>query len=152
MGEDKKEKKPLVRAFSAGGVVYRKTTKGREWLLIKPTGTKQWRFPKGTIDKGETSKEAAEREVFEETGVKVEIEEKIGSEQYFFQLKRERIFKIVTFFLMKQVGGKVFVEDKWAHEVEEVCWFDEENALMSLSFKGERDILKKAINKLVNNK
>lgn len=144
MEKGEKNKKRMVRAFSAGGVVYRKKGGKTEWLLIKPRGSNHWRLPKGTIDKGEKSSETAAREVEEETGVKARILEKLGSEKYFFQLDGEKIFKIVTFFLMEYEDGKAGTLDRFAHEVEKVEWVETEEALEKLTFKGEKEVLRRA--------
>lgn len=78
----------LKREFSAGGVVYRKDQDQIKWLVIKPAGSEKWRLPKGLIDKGEISVEAAKREVVEEAGVEAEVLEKIGEEKYFYVLDK----------------------------------------------------------------
>jgi len=54
--------------ISAGGVVVRK--KKGEWqvLLIRDMND-TWTFPKGKIEKGETRKSAATREIKEEVGL-----------------------------------------------------------------------------------
>jgi len=131
------KKQGTVREFSAGGVVF----KNGKWLIIKPTGTKRWQFPKGKIDKNESSKDTALREVEEEGGVKIEIIEKIGDSQYFFVLKGKKIFKTVTFYLMKYLGDTKKGHD-W--EVEEVIFVSYKEALEKLSFKDDKGILKKA--------
>ncbi|TSC78157.1 MAG: ADP-ribose pyrophosphatase [Parcubacteria group bacterium Gr01-1014_33] len=68
---------PIER--SAGAVIFRETKKGREYLLLqhtdeadKKTGKSKlghWDFPKGHIEKGETTEKTVRREVKEETGV-----------------------------------------------------------------------------------
>ncbi len=135
------KKQGTVREFSAGGVVF----KNGEWLIIRPTGTKRWQFPKGKTDKNESSKDTALREVEEEGGVKVEIIEKIGNSQYFFVLKGKKIFKTVTFYLMKYFGDTKKGHD-W--EVEEAVFVSYKEALEKLSFKNDKEILKKAKNAL----
>lgn len=131
------KKQGTVREFSAGGVV----SKNGKWLIIRPAGTKRWQFPKGKIDKDESSKGTALREVEEEGGVKVEIIEKIGDSQYFFVLKGKKIFKTVTFYLMEHLGDTKKGHD-W--EVEEAIFVPYKEAFERLSFKEDKEILKKA--------
>ena len=134
-------KQSLNRQFSAGGVVYRDDQPSREWLLIRPTGKQSWRLTKGHIDPGESSLQAAEREVEEEGGVEVEVLGKIGQDNYFFILSKERIYKIVTYFLMRYLQ-KAKGPISW--ETEEIAWIPFGEALERLTFKGEKEILQKA--------
>ena len=60
----KKNKNKVKREFSAGGIVFRKEPEGTLWLVIKPTGDKRWRFPKGKIE-GKIEESYIEREEFE---------------------------------------------------------------------------------------
>lgn len=131
------KKQRTVREFSAGGVVF----KDGKWLIIRPAGTKRWQLTKGSIDKKETTRQTALREVKEEGGVKAEIIEKIGQTQYFFVLKGEKIFKTVTFYLMRYLGDTRKGHD-W--EVEEAIFVPYKEALEKLSFKDDKEILKKA--------
>ncbi len=65
---------------SAGTLLYRKTNKGYEVLIVHPSGNYNknaaWSIPKGKLDGKETSEEAARRETWEETGV---IPDKLNS-------------------------------------------------------------------------
>jgi len=89
------------REFSAGGIVFKKEKAKLKFLIIKPTKTQRWQFPKGLVEKNETQKNAAVREVEEEGGIKVKISEKLGSSNYFYIFQGRRIFKTVTYFLME---------------------------------------------------
>ncbi|MDO8551419.1 MAG: NUDIX domain-containing protein [bacterium] len=134
------ERTKIKREFSAGGVVYKRNGSETLWLVIKPSGSDKWRFPKGWIREGESSKEAAKREVTEEAGIEAEVLEKIGTEQYFFVLKGERIFKIVAFFLMEY---REEAKTPVCWETEKVDWLTFEEARERLSFKKEREMLEK---------
>lgn len=140
--------KPVTRAYSAGGAVYKRENGKIYWLLIKPRGKDRWQLPKGTIDKGESSKEAALREVHEETGVWAEIIEKIADAKFFFVFQTEKIFKTVTFFLMKYVSGKPSVVPEFEKEIEDVKWMETKEALDSITFKDEREIIQKGFESL----
>ena len=138
-----KEKiKKFERQFSAGGAVY-KTSKDKKikWLLIKPAGTERWQLPKGKIDKGENSPQAALREVKEEGGVETKIIKKIGSSSYFYVFENTKCFKTVTYFLME-----ITKKTKEGHdeEIDEVKYEEFEKAHELLSFKDDKGILKKA--------
>lgn len=140
MGKNSPDSK-LLRAFSAGGAVWRKE-KGKDYfLLVKPDGTDRWQLPKGTVDEGESSQETAIREVGEEGGVDAKILEKLGKSQYFFVLKGQKIFKTVTYFLMEYLGDTKEGHD---HEVDEAKFFPFNEAFEKLTFEDDKDILKKA--------
>lgn len=128
----------MKREFSAGGIVF----KGNKVLLTKHSQNKHWSFPKGWIEQGQTSKEAALREVKEEGGVEAEIVDKIGDSKYIYTLNGEKIFKVVVYFLMKYKSGNPKDHD-W--EMEEAGWFSSDEALKTLSFSRDKELLKKAI-------
>lgn len=151
-----KKKKPVKREFSAGGAVFRRVPRVAqvsrvprgldvEWLLIKPRGSKKWRLPKGSIEKGESPESAALREVWEETGIRAQIIERLDTIQYFYILKGSRFFKRVTFFLMESLGGDPRIDKRWTHEVDEAAWFPSEEAVARLAFKSEKEIVRKGI-------
>lgn len=128
----------MKREFSAGGIVF--NDKG-EVLLTKHSQNHYWGFPKGWIEEGQTSKEAALREVKEEGGVEAEILDKVGDSEYVYTLNGEKIFKVVVYFLMKYKKGDPKDHD-W--EMEDANWFSPEEALKTLSFSHDKVLLKKA--------
>ncbi|OGE36903.1 hypothetical protein A3B45_02840 [Candidatus Daviesbacteria bacterium RIFCSPLOWO2_01_FULL_39_12] len=128
----------MQREFSAGGIVL----KNGKVLLTKHSQNHHWSFPKGLIDPGQTPPEAAVREVREEGGVEAEILDKVGYNKYVYTLNGEKIFKVVTYFLMKYVSGDPKDHD-W--EVEEAGWYTPEDALKQLTFSQDKALLKKAL-------
>ncbi len=133
------------REISAGGVVFKKEDSRVLWLVSQPKreGKKpHWRLPKGIIEKNESSQEAALREVEEETGVKAEIGEKVGETTYFYTLKREKIFKIIIFYLMAFLEENGQGVDKI--EIEKIEWLPYQEAYTRLTFVAEKRILEKA--------
>jgi len=137
----KNKKSKVKREFSAGGVVFRREPEGILWLVVKPKGSEQWRFPKGRIEKSESSVQASLREVKEEGGVEARILDKIGNIKYFFVQDGQKIFKTVTFYLMEYIqeaqGGLCW-------ETEEIAWLPLKEAKERLAFKSEKEILEKA--------
>ena len=139
----------MKREFSAGGIVLRqaqdKFLKNKwEVLLTQNSSNKYWGFPKGTPSQWESMKEVAVREVREEGGVEAEIIEKVGDSKYFYTHpeNKEKIFKMVTVYLMKYLSGDPKDHD-W--EVSEADWFSPEEALKILSFSPDKILLKKAL-------
>ena len=115
-----KAKGPVEHPVSAGGVVYRHSDQGVEVALCGQNQPLSWRLPKGTPDTGESLEETAQREAEEETGLKVNIETRLGQVSYWFVQKGVRHHKTVHFYLMSVVGGDVSQHDP---EFDEVRWF-----------------------------
>ncbi len=129
----------MTRQFSAGGIVFNDQGKV---LLTQNSSNKHWGFPKGLIDPGQTSKEAAIREVKEEGGVEAEIIEKVGDSKFIYTWEGEKIFKVVTLYLMKYLSGDPANHD---FEVSEAAWYTPDDALNILSFSSDKQLLKKAL-------
>lgn len=132
---------PVEYPVSAGGVVYRWKDGRLEVVLCGQHSPPSWRLPKGTPNLGEGLEETARREVEEETGLKVQIEGKIGQISYWFSQKGIRYHKTVHFFLMSAIGGDTSRHDP---EFDEVAWFPIEEACARLTFKNEVEIVQKA--------
>lgn len=129
---------------SAGGVVVRGADARAEVVLASrrtQRGGIAWGLPKGLIEPGEAPQDAAAREVQEETGLVAEILSSLGDIRYWYVWGGKRIHKRVTFFLMEAVGGDT---DQHDHEMEEVRWFSFPEAVRKASYRGERDVLRKA--------
>ncbi len=141
-----------TREFSAGGVVVRPVPEGsgkHELAVIRPRGKKVMALPKGHIDEGETPAQAAQREVREETGLETELLLKLGDVKYAYKWQGKTIFKVVSFFLFKQVGGQIDqLEEKMRVEVDEARWVPLDEAVRQLSYGGEREMAKKALAQL----
>jgi 8-oxo-dGTP pyrophosphatase MutT (NUDIX family) len=135
------------REFSAGGVCVNERD---EVVVIVPTrraadGTKVLALPKGHPDAGESAERAALREVREETGVEAEVVAHLGDVRYWYQRDGRRVAKVVAFFLLRYVDGRV---DDHDGEVEEARWMALEEAARALTHKGERDMVERALHRL----
>lgn len=125
----------MKKVFSAGGIVVR----DGQVLVTQHSGHKGWDFPKGHIEEGESAEQAAIREVEEETGVKAEIIEKVGQTEYFYSEDGEKMFKTVTFFLMRYVGEG---EATTAWETSDMAWLSPEEVEEKLTFKDTKEMWK----------
>ena len=138
----------MKREFSAGGVLVRKL-KG-DWMLaaIRPAGKDPgvWALPKGNIGRGEDPRQTALREVHEETGATGRLVEKLGDVRYVYTWGGERIFKVVSFFLLRYSSGRLGdLPPETAHEVAEARWLPLAEAPTLLAYGGERDMAKRAL-------
>jgi 8-oxo-dGTP pyrophosphatase MutT (NUDIX family) len=152
---------PMVREFSAGGVVVRRN-RGRWYLAaIEPQGRAAagkkpvFALPKGLVDPGETAQQTAIREVREETGVEAEPVSKLGDIKYVYTRTwagGERVFKVVSFYLLRYRSGKLGeIAPEMKVEVERVVWVPLEEAPQKLAYKGEREMATKALEYIAAN-
>jgi 8-oxo-dGTP pyrophosphatase MutT (NUDIX family) len=122
---------------------------------IRPGGKERiWALPKGRIDAGESAAETAVREVREETGVEGRLVEKLGDVRYVYTAswkgaEGERIFKVVSFFLLRAGRGRIgAIDEAMRIEVAEARWLPLEEAPRLLSYGGERRMAAKAWEKI----
>jgi len=149
----------MQREFSAGGVLVRRL--GGRWMVaaIRPAGKPAglWALPKGRIDEGESGEATDLREVAEETGAHGRSLGKLGDVKYVYTwppkpAEGERIFKVVSFFLVRYQGGRLGdVPEAFRHEVAEVKWLPLADAPRLLAYGGEKEMAKKALGFLENN-
>jgi 8-oxo-dGTP pyrophosphatase MutT (NUDIX family) len=120
---------------------------------IRPGGRRAgtWALPKGLIGPGESLQTTALREVAEETGVEARLLEKLGDVRYVYTWEGERVFKVVSFFLLRYRSGRLGdIPAEHAHEVAEAKWLPLHEAPALLSYKGEREMATKALDRLVS--
>ncbi|MBR0883248.1 8-oxo-dGTP diphosphatase [Bradyrhizobium japonicum] len=119
--------------MAAGGIVLRR---GAPPLVavVRQRKRNEWVLPKGKLDDGETPKEAAHREVLEETGHDVAIHEFLGTLVY----QSGGRSKVVHFWRMEAEGGPV---RKLMNDIKAVDWLTLEDALARLSREYERAFL-----------
>jgi len=113
--------------------------------LIQPRDRKAWSLPKGLIEPGEAPETAAQRETREETGLSGTMIRKIDTIKYSYMAKWEkpptRIFKIVTFYLLRYTEGETSQHDR---EVDRVEWFPIDKAISNASYPQEKTVIRKA--------
>lgn len=137
----------MTREFSAGGVLVRRM-RGRWWLAaIRPQGRPEgvWALPKGLVDPGETGARTAVREVAEETGLAGRLDVKLGDVRYVYTRRGERVYKVVSFFLLRYGGGRIGeLPPGMELEVAETRWLPLEEAPRLLAYDGERQMAEEA--------
>jgi 8-oxo-dGTP pyrophosphatase MutT (NUDIX family) len=152
----------MAREFSAGGVVLHWQNSRWGVAVIEPrreaAGDKNHHskrkvhpvlaLPKGLVDPGETAEQTAIREVREETGVEATLVTKLADIKYFYVRTwgdKQRVFKIVSFFLLRYRSGKIGeISEEMLIEVQRALWLPLEEAAAQLTYKGEREMVKKA--------
>ncbi len=125
-----------VRA--AGGVVVRDTSDGPEIVAVHRPKYDDWSLPKGKLDSGESWKEAALREVAEETGLECELGAELSSATYEDRKGRP---KRVRYWLMSPRGGEFSAND----EVDEIRWLSPDQAESLLDHEHDRNLVREAL-------
>ena len=123
----------------AGGVVVRYEAGAPIFLLVRSSDGKNWLFPKGHVEVGETADQAAVREVREETGVEATVRAPLGHLQ--FHLDDKLID--VMFYLLEFVRSSVPLEERevrWCSypEARDLLSFDETKHIADRAFEAVR--------------
>jgi 8-oxo-dGTP pyrophosphatase MutT (NUDIX family) len=119
---------------AAGGLVWRQGPGGRELALIHRRRYQDWSLPKGKLKNGESWKQAALREVQEETGCKALLGDFAGQIDYEVRGTPKR----VLFWHMQVVDECQFSPNE---EVDAIEWLPPDLALSWLNYAGERTLL-----------
>ena len=117
LDNDIKELKKMFKIIKAGGGVVNNNKK--EILFIYRM--KKWDLPKGKLDKGETIKQCAKREVEEETKVKVSCGKKILSTWHTYTKNKKFILKKTTWYMMESIDDSKMKPQK-KEKIEKVEW------------------------------
>jgi 8-oxo-dGTP pyrophosphatase MutT (NUDIX family) len=151
----------MVREISSGGVVIRYSAQGWVVAVIEPqrepapdTSAKKssqkvvLALPKGLVDPGEKAEQTALREVLEETGIIATPIAKLTDIKYVYVRSwgdGERVFKIVSFYLLKYKSGKIGeISPEMQIEVKRALWIPLEEATTKLAYRGEREVVSRA--------
>lgn len=125
---------------AAGGVVLRRADGDRRTRVAVVHRPKymDWSLPKGKLEKGEEWREAALREVEEETGFGCEALQELPSVSY---RDRKQRTKLVRYWLMEPRGGRFEPHG----EVDELRWLTPREAGRLLSYDHDRKLVRKAV-------
>ena len=126
---------------SSGGAVLSLRNGTPHVALIATRNKTRWGLPKGAVAEGETSEQAALREVREETGLDAEIVKLLDTIEYFFRAGDTLIRKRVDFYLMRYVAGELTPQ---LTEVDDVEWVELNEAISRASFDSEKKLLESA--------
>jgi 8-oxo-dGTP pyrophosphatase MutT (NUDIX family) len=154
----------MIREISAGGVVLRRSGELWEIAVIEPQreplplamakkGQRQSQkvllaLPKGLVDPGEKSEAAAVREVREETGLTASPITKLRDIKYVYVRSwgdQQRVFKIVSFFLLQYQSGRIDeIDPAMRVEVKQALWIPLEGSERKLAYAGEKEVVRLA--------
>ena len=123
--------------LAAGGIVFRKKRRP-EIAVVQLRKYPHWVLPKGKLKRNEKPRSAAKREVVEETGHNVSVQEFLGAIAY----ESSGRSKVVQFWRMKADGETV---QGLASDIREIRWLSVKKALATLSLPREQIFLRHAL-------
>jgi len=138
---------PTVDETSAGGlVVDRHAFPLRAAVIarINRAGRFEWYLPKGHLKSGESPRQAAVREIEEETGIRGRVLDRLGMIDYWFSAGDRRVHKHVHHYLLESVGGSLSVQGDPDREAVTAAWVPLEELMLRLAFPNERRIARHA--------
>lgn len=129
----------MEKEKSCGAVITRKKNHRIEVLVIHQVQG-HWCFPKGHMEKDETEQDTALREIFEETGLRVSLEEQFRTETDYSP--KPGVMKQVVYFLAHPEAGHEKVQES---EVSEEKWVSISEAYAAITYENDQKILKEAV-------
>ena len=129
----------MLHEKSCGAIVYRKYHGNTEILLIKHLNSGHWSFPKGHVEGDETEEQTAMREIKEETGIDV-ILDNTFRETVTYSPKKDTQ-KIVVYFIAKAKNTDYTPQ---ADEIAEIRWVEIDRANQVLAYENDKSIVNKA--------
>ena len=129
----------------AGAMAYRVHDGQLEVLLITSRGTGRWIIPKGNIDPGLTPAEAAEREAYEEAGVRGTVESTLplGFYTYFKKTASGALCPAAVEVYLLLVDGQL---KRWPEKRERrISWVSVENAIGLIEEAGVVPLLRRLV-------
>jgi 8-oxo-dGTP diphosphatase len=139
--------KKLVRSVGAGGIVVANIDGSTKYLMIQHTLNHQWSLPKGHVEKGEPTLDAALREVEEETGIRCKVIEFLNftniwsSHEGYHLLRRQHVY------LMEPAGDTTIHREKIDPDegmVRDARWLTYEETMEKVKYKNIRPLIRQA--------
>lgn len=128
----------MKKEKSCGAVVYRNAGDEMEILLIRHKNGGHWAFPKGHVENHETEAETALREIWEETGLHVELDTGFRKTVTFSPMPN--VMKDVVYFSAKaQPNAEVAAQEG---EVVDIRWEKAEQAVKRTTFGNDKGVLR----------
>ena len=123
----------IVREPTSGGIIFRHAKKGVEILLIQDAKDR-WTIPKGHIEKGETARETAEREVTEETGLQeMDVLNWLGKIHFRYRRQQSLVLMTTQIYLIRGKGDTNKLKpEEWMNGI---GWYSSNDALDMIEYE-----------------
>ena len=136
----------MIEKISSMAIVIAKKEKNLKALLLNNEG--EWVFPKGHLEVNETELDAAIRELYEESNVKVNAQESIGQvDEYKFYFSGENAVKVIKVFAFIINGEREITYNKNEGFLDGK-WVEVDEALKMLKHNDAKNALEKTIKKI----
>lgn len=133
--------------LSAGGVIFRQLGGAVQVLLIKDSYD-NWGFPKGHIEAGESSLEAALRECREETGLeRLTVVAELGASDWYFRSAETLVHKFCDYFLL-EADPEAEARPQHSEGIDLLVWLPPEGALQRVTYANARHMLELSLDRL----
>lgn len=140
--------KEVVREPTAGGIVFRPSSDGRdiEILLIQDSKSR-WTIPKGHIEPGETAKQTAIREIGEESGLfHIQILTWLGKINFQFRRFDQLVLMTTQIFLARALdNAETPTKEQWMKGIK---WFKFNDAIVAIEYEDIEKLMLIAKNKI----
>ena len=133
----------MKREKSCGALVYRYENGALMLLLLRHRHGGHWSFPKGHVEAGETEEQTAHREIFEETGVQVTLQD--GFRHAVEYSPKPGVKKQVVYFLGEAHSAALVRQEE---EISELRWVPIGDALKAVTFQNDRMLITTAMDRL----
>jgi 8-oxo-dGTP pyrophosphatase MutT (NUDIX family) len=124
----------IAKEATAGGIVYRRNADGELQFLLTQDAKDRWTIPKGHIEPGETTRETAEREIQEETGLKeMRVMDHLGKVNFRYRRANSLVLMTMHVFLVQAMGDTdALKKEDWMNDI---GWFNTGETLDKIEYE-----------------
>lgn len=124
----------IVREPTSGGIIFRRGKKNEVEILLIQDAKDRWTIPKGHIEKGETARETAEREIREETGLQeMNVMNWLGKIHFRYRRQQSLVLMTTQIYLVKGEGDTdALKKEEWMNGI---GWFHSNKALDMIEYE-----------------
>lgn len=124
----------IAKEATAGGIVYRRNSSGELQFLLTQDAKDRWTIPKGHIEPGETTRETAEREIQEETGLKeMRVMDHLGKVNFRYRRQNSLVLMTMHVFLVQAMGDTdALKKEDWMNNI---GWFNIAETLDKIEYE-----------------
>ena len=139
---------PIYAELSAGAVIYKKKNSEISVAIIHRKKMNDYSLPKGHQTLGESLQKTLDREILEETGWTIEVEDFIKQMTYKVVNNDKKIeyWRNVYWFLARGLKETASFADP--NEVDSLEWLPVDKAINKLTHENEKEVLVMAVDKL----